>query len=299
LAMLRAAVVGQTVPIYGKSKQSKWLNSNEYMDIRCSSDDYRRNAIIRIDTATKKADFISQVGFRLDKNSMYYEYYDFKTLKKNKKLLKDIADKIKPFKNDSKRIILIAQSPSEYKEMSKKLYIGDIKLMQSGGQSFLLSPKGIVQVIIRMNINEIILRAIAKIAFNYFASIAPKRLGSNYIYRNDFDDIRRYVREGINTQGARFIEVSNNSMLYGESKLHKYPNYLHNITIDSDGFYIIVQVKLFNSIIYKVRLNNKPLKIGVSISAGEAFDFFNKKVHILLPKKSFDLKGIILPKPKL
>ncbi len=127
---------------------------------------------------------------------------------------------------------------------------------------------GDVPVYADRTLDDIIFRAVAKIAFNFLAYIE----GVDFALRADFDPIRDYIRLGTKPPLVPVI-VTNIPILLGDDRLYRQTNG-HGIILDwNRGMTgIVCQVSLFNHLTYHVALCPNYSGVLFPISAGRHFD---------------------------
>ncbi len=161
-----------------------------------------------------------------------------------------------------------------------------IDFQKKGSQSFPQNYDNPTTVLvkIRAQIDDINLRFMAKIAFNYLAFSQP----ANFVLNDSFDLIRNYIRHGSDIPD-RLITIDRNPLLQGESSNHSFTNG-HLLTIEWRGGPIIAKVRPFNHVTYRIILCNSFGGIYRSIKIGHHFDIKSKTIsklqgirHIVLP----------------
>lgn len=140
-------------------------------------------------------------------------------------------------------------------------------------------PKHNIEASIDFSVPNIVLRSMAKIAFNYFAYFNPK----NVILNKTFDTIRDFIIDGKPFDNSRFT-ISNDPILINEPKGKRYLG--HIITIGKNEHECLnANVSLFNYMKYEFLLSepfeHKDLKIGFghffNVSNGEILEIENRK----------------------
>ena len=135
-----------------------------------------------------------------------------------------------------------------------------------------------VNAVVKSTVDNVILRCIAKIAFNYLARIA----GIDFVVKKDFDPIRSYIRYGTNPS-YRIVQISRQPILAYDNPAKRQTNG-HLITMgwSPDSRNIVGQVSLFNQVTYCVTLSmNFSGLWRADIRRGHHFDLNTRKVEPL------------------
>lgn len=137
-----------------------------------------------------------------------------------------------------------------------------------------------------------ILRAIAKIAFNFFAYFNPEA-----VLDNSFDTLRNFI---LNNIGTIKIQSSTDPILHDETR-NGLGRLGHIITIDRYKYdSLIVQVSLFNHLTYRVWLSERKwTKKEIKFGFGKFFDISSKKILHIDSSKLYLIPLIIIPEKKL
>jgi hypothetical protein len=118
-------------------------------------------------------------------------------------------------------------------------------------------------------VDQTILRAIGKIAFNYAAYVH----GAEVVLAPDFDHFRRYVRYAETPPISPVVYPTSRRILFDESRVVHMTNG-HLVTFDwnANGDGLLGQVSLFNSITYLVLLCPHYSGIWRELRSGHHFD---------------------------
>lgn len=129
-------------------------------------------------------------------------------------------------------------------------------------------------VVIQAVVDDNLLRAHAKIAFNYMAAI----LGVDFALRTNFDSIRRYIRFGTIPDYIP-VKIRQQSILDPRSLITNG----HLITLDwsPDGRDLRGDVSLFNFGSYRITLAHNYSGILQIIRSGHHFDITTRQVKLL------------------
>jgi len=156
-----------------------------------------------------------------------------------------------------------------------------IKILQSENISMGINKNNLAQVFLgkepqdlhfRSIVDQKILRAISKVAFNYFI----KQYGANVALSVGFDDIRNYIRHGTYV-GYQMVKPIHRNIYYRD-QLTGNSGVGHIIVIQQDKMRnIVALISLFNSHIYEISLcKNYPILLP---EQGSFFDTKNKSIH--------------------
>lgn len=132
------------------------------------------------------------------------------------------------------------------------------------GPTILVEAQGII--------DTTVMRAIAKIAFNYLVKV----WGRDYVLAARFDRIRDFIR-GVNT--GQLVRIRKKPILADETDRWRYFDG-HLIVVERRGDALIGMVSLFNSFTYEVMLC-PDLGLTYPIRSGHAFDPFHLAVYPL------------------
>lgn len=182
---------------------------------------------------------------------------------------------------DLTRCKLIGNTESDIKEaMAKLLSLGIDTSTQEDMSRDTVNPVELrrLRVNVSSKIDAIILRSVAKIAFNYLA----KMQGTGFVIRQEFDDIREFIRNGEHIdRGLATAEAT--ALQIGNMR----PN-AHIIIVRwaDQGFRrIIAHVSLFNYITFNVVLCSSFSGIIRPLDCGHIYYLANKEVLVLRPSR--------------
>jgi hypothetical protein len=129
-----------------------------------------------------------------------------------------------------------------------------VNFLQQGTFAGPLTDDGSIWLEVGATVDQIIFRAVAKIAFNYMTH----QHGADFALRSDFDDVRNYIRYQTHPRWAARLPVVTpvaDPILFDDTRQARQTNG-HILTFDwsagNTGFE--ARVSLFNTIIYRVRL---------------------------------------------
>jgi len=139
-------------------------------------------------------------------------------------------------------------------------------------------------VVVETQIDEVILRCMAKIAFNYLAKTA----GDEFVKKSDFDSIRSFIREGVRPKHD-FVRISNYPILAYDSLTYRQTNgHLVTVNWSPDGRDIVSQVSLFNHRVYRFRLARRFSGLWRNIRSGHHFSIEHRKIEPLYTRHYID-----------
>jgi hypothetical protein len=128
-------------------------------------------------------------------------------------------------------------------------------------------------------VDKIVLRAIAKIAFNYLAYTQ----GAPFALNENFNGIRKFIRYGI-SDGFKYVLVDNSPILENETRYRTRMTLGHIITINWDvpKTTIVSRVGIFNTLRYRIIFCKFFKGLYRPLAIGHHFDF-RKKVITEIP----------------
>lgn len=137
---------------------------------------------------------------------------------------------------------------------------------------------------IDITVDHINCRAMGKITFNYLTHF----MGQEFALNENFNDIRRYIRYGEQSENA-FVKIKNTPIIKDEEIIGCQVTKNHLITLgwSVNSFAVISQVALFNSIKYDVVHCKNFRGIHRPMEFGHHFDIDSKEIKNLLsfPKR--------------
>jgi hypothetical protein len=153
--------------------------------------------------------------------------------------------------------------------------------VQTGDSLFVENPDAAnpelkITVEIIYTLDDIVLRTIAKIAFNYLAYVT--RDMPHFCLREEFDVIRRYIRYGEQPRQPR-VRPSAKQILFGDT--HEYRitrGHVLNISWPEPRATVRGQVSLFNNITYNIQLSSHPPGVWWELIAGHHFDVATRTI---------------------
>ncbi|MDD5014664.1 MAG: HNH endonuclease [Atribacterota bacterium] len=126
-------------------------------------------------------------------------------------------------------------------------------------------------------VDNVIGRAVSKIAFNYLAYT----VGAEYCHYNCFNDIRAFIYNDIGKVND-FVRIYDKSILDVENSSNK-SALAHLITLEWKNSYkdVIATVSLYNTIKYRIRLSKNNLFTPKRINYGSLFSIGNLTIYPL------------------
>lgn len=135
---------------------------------------------------------------------------------------------------------------------------------------------GMLDTTMEGKIDQTVRRAVAKIAFNYFASRYP-----TLAPMDQFRDVRRYIRWG-EEPGENPVSVSARSILGGLPPSEQIIAHIVATRWDGGGHQVIAQVSLFGWVQYRVVLSTSRFMIvPTCIDSGHMFNPYAKQIALL------------------
>jgi hypothetical protein len=185
-------------------------------------------------------------------------------------------------------IQIVGPSLKSCHHLRRKLAELAIPFQEAGQLDNSITQRGDIDVCIEYTVDRTILRAIGKIAFDYFAYVH----GADLALGRSFDPIRKFIRDGTEPPW-RAVTPGRHRILAGETDAIRYTNG-HVLTLEANPFTgsIIVRVALFNDITYVVRLCRRFSGIWRDFSAGHHFDIDTREVTQLRA-----ISACLLPTP--
>ncbi len=128
-----------------------------------------------------------------------------------------------------------------------------------------------------VKIDQINMRAVAKIAFNYMAQVR----GAVYCLRSDFDSIRGFIRNGVRPVFTPVTPSNTPILAYDTETKRQTASHIIVLETKDNGSTIQSRVSLFNGVTYTVTLAKFFSGVFSKPDGGHCFDFQRKKVEPL------------------
>ncbi len=236
---------------------------------------------VAFDNGEIVCDLVPQVGLDLEETG-----FQFFTIKE----LMEFTEPLKPVLKSPSKIKMLYRSDEDRDAILRELSRLGVDFHQEGElPSIDIKHNPIAELSISYTDVEIMKRALCKLAFNYLAS----QYGSAFALRTEFNDLRRYIREGSPPSWPFFLasrkEISlKSSARAGIEKCHYFM-----LDYGQDEREIVCRVHLFGTLDYNVRLaQSYSGLIRLDFAKGHYFNFDKKEVfplykaHIWVPPGS-------------
>ena len=185
----------------------------------------------------------------------------------------EIKEEIHKYKN--KGFYIIFENEENKKQALEKLKgIGvDLKIEKEGRMPESIRENNEIITEVKSIVDNVILRAIAKIAFNYLTKV----MGSNYVLDSKFDRIRNYIRYEIKPN-FEIVKLKKGHLLSDETNhIRSFKGHIFTLQIEGDS--IISKITLFNSYIYYYYVYLGEFgPIWHNIRSGHAYSLKEKKL---------------------
>ena len=216
---------------------------------------------------------ISQVGFKKIGETVY-EYFPLEDIPE-----KEYLEKTYDF-GELKSIVVLGCTF----EVAQKLLAEKGISFHEDGAAYPSQRKSGLECEVIGTIDQLVFRAIAKIAFNYFVYWA----GSELVFDSQFHPIRRYIRYGEKATYP-FIVILEKAIL-GDEPLEGKRRLGHLITFDwsKNRLSLVSQVSLFNWITYSVLIAKDFRDKTFNLRKGSFFDVANNDILELAPDNSIN-----------
>jgi hypothetical protein len=130
--------------------------------------------------------------------------------------------------------------------------------------------------IVRIEIDDVVLRSVAKIAFNYFAWATEDRL-PGFVRREDFAPIRAFIRYG--TQPAwNPVSIGDGNVQLADTRTRITSGHVLVVAWPDSRKSPVGNVSLFNQITYVVRFADRVPGIWWELDSGHYFNIRTRKV---------------------
>ena len=190
-------------------------------------------------------------------------------------MLRDAAQPLPEVADPKQGLLLVANSADTQQRLVEVLNARGIRFQEHRRAALPTQPD---LVEIRATLDSLVLRCVAKIAFNYLAYTQP----GGFALREDFSVIRGFIRYNRHPPYP-VIHVDSQPILGDDTVTQRRTNG-HLVTVDwaLDGTSIVAQVSLFNQARYAVSLVREFRGVWWWIRSGYHFDIERRTVEPLL-----------------
>lgn len=186
--------------------------------------------------------------------------------------------------------ILAHNASEEQKAIEKMKQVGiDFRPQKRGAlPPSAVEKDGTLQVLVEGIIDDVLFRAIAKIAFNYLAKVK----GAEFTLDSRFDTIREYIKTGVKPN-FKIVEIKEGHIL-AEETFNKYFFEGHIFTIQTKGNRIIGKISLSNTFAFYYVVSLGEMDVWHDLKSGHAYSLKDDKIielfsptMIAIPKLHF------------
>ena len=211
-------------------------------------------------------------------------------------VLADPGRPLPPGIDATKGLFLVADSDETQRRLVHALEARGLSFQEHRRASPPLQPGEYLPVEIRTTMDFLILRCVAKIAFNYLAYAQSRE----FILQEDFAVIRKFIRYG-HEPGYEVVVVDSQPILRDDTVTKRQTNG-HLVTVDwaQDRVSIVAQVSLFNHVRYRICLAREFRGLWRKIRSGHHFDIERDVVNplvgtsLILPRRALPNKALQL-----
>lgn len=133
---------------------------------------------------------------------------------------------------------------------------------------------------VRYAVDDIVFRAVAKIAFNYLTKMTEERV-PGFVRREEFTEIRAFIRHGIKPNWNP-VSIATGKMLLGDTRGYRITNgHLLGVSWPDPNKVPVGKVSLFNQITYVVQFTDRVPGIWWELDAGHHFDITTRAMSKL------------------
>ena len=184
------------------------------------------------------------------------------------------AESIKPYLGKRYRVKLTGDSETEIERVREKLESFGVTLPDVRALEVPTGDDGKLEVGIHAVIDDVVLRAITKIAFNYLAYVA----GAVFVLHQDFDVVRQFVRGGGPGDWSP-VSLRRHQFLLGDaSPSQPKPSHSLDLAWSEDGTSPVAQVRFFNGNTYRVTFTWNYHGIWRPLRIGHHFDLETRRI---------------------
>lgn len=239
----------------------KWLHSGEWYGV-----------VMRfIEKDDKLAvTLLPQIGFKHTSENAWKFYSKDELINSLKRLEQAHSNKTE--------IVVVADSEVEKKELIKILKKSKIGFIEKSDKPIPKPKENDQQIEILTSIDDLILRCVAKISFNYLI----KQQGSGFVFDSSFDPIRNFIRKGVKPSYELVVFDEKPLLRDDRPELRQTNGHLVTINWTDDRMNIIGQVSPFNEIKYRISLARDYPGFWRNIRKGHHFNINSRKIEELL-----------------
>ena len=184
---------------------------------------------------------LPQLGFP-QKNSRDYIYFTLQEIEKGLQLDSLNVDKRTEVK-------IISKTKEEYDKLTSFLKKIDIPFGQTREFSPVKLDDGRLHVKVKFIVDDIIIRGIAKIGFNYMT----KMCGAAFTLKEDFNIIRQFIRYGkLSPELRETFQPSNQPLLANDDFNHRRLGHILLLEWDITRSHVLARVSPFNSVVWTI-----------------------------------------------
>ena len=259
-----------------KAKDFKPMGKTKRFTVMLAEGPFK-NALMELEYDETKDEIINipvaQVGFR-KKDTSEWTYFRIEEIESAGDL------KAKGFVVEGKEALILIYKTGEEEKVIEELKKKGIKDFGFGKDAPMEMLSGKIKTQLTGIIDKPILRAVAKIAFNYAACLE----GKQFVLRSDFDPIRRFIRLGEGDH-KEFVRPGKGWILKAERRtgMRLTSGHLLALSWESPNHPIVAEVSLFNTVKYRVMLCKRYGGIWCKIRHGHHFDIDAKIAGELHP----------------
>lgn len=213
---------------------------------------------------------LPQVGFRRSRDERF-TFVSEETLKRDE-------GAVPPGPYPEGGLFLVADSDATEARLIAELERRGIAFRKERQVQSSVQPGEMAPVEVRARVDNLVLRCVAKIAFNYLAYFE----GRDFVLHDSFDPIRRFIRYG--EPAAYPLVVVDGQPILSDDYQHLRQTNGHLVTVNwaADGRSIVGQVSLFNEARYRVSLARNFSGLWRPLRRGHHFDLASRRVDALV-----------------
>ncbi len=145
-------------------------------------------------------------------------------------------------------MLILGPSEADRKRVEDKVRAAGVQITNKRDIAGQTQPNDQIVTEVSTQLDAHILRALAKIGFNYVACVH----GADFVLRSDFDVLRNYIRYSF-SPGYPLVILANDGILTGEPRGLKFTDgHLITFQWNASGRGLLARVSLFNHAVYHV-----------------------------------------------